>query len=120
MTNNTVFYFYFIFIRHPAMKDLDYYWRFEIGTKYLTPIDFDPFQYMKDNGKKLSFSFALYEYHDTIPGLFPAVNHYVKEYPAHTIHSSEPDTLWPFILNDDSNDYNNCHFWSNFQVSRTQ
>ncbi|CAO3597837.1 unnamed protein product [Absidia cylindrospora] len=106
-----------LIFRHPAMKDLDYYWRFEIGTKYLTPIDFDPFQYMKDNGKKLSFSFALYEYHDTIPSLFPAVDHYVKEYPAHTIHKSEPDTLWPFIIDANSNEYNNCHFWSNFQIA---
>ncbi|CAO3597202.1 unnamed protein product [Absidia cylindrospora] len=102
--------------RHPAMADLDYYWRFEIGTHYLTPITFDPFEYMKRNGKKLSFSFALYEYHDTIPTLYPTVERYINDHPGQIFHKTELDTLWSFILDDGSETYNDCHFWSNFQI----
>lgn len=101
------------------MADLDYYWRFEIGTKYLTPITSDPFQYMHENEKKFSFIFALYEYHETIPTLYSAVQRYMNDYPGHTIHQTEQDTLWPFMIDPDTESYNNCHFWSNFQVRPT-
>ncbi|KAI8332453.1 putative mannosyltransferase [Chlamydoabsidia padenii] len=106
-----------LIFKHPAMADLDYYWRFEIGTKYLTPIQGDPFQYMMENGKKLSFIFALYEYHDTIPSLYSAVERYINDHPGLTIHQTEQDTLWPFMIDPNTETYNNCHFWSNFQIA---
>ncbi|KAI8096791.1 nucleotide-diphospho-sugar transferase [Halteromyces radiatus] len=106
-----------LIFRHPAIAELDYYWRFEIGTKYLSSVDFDPFEYMKEHGKKLSFSFALYEYHDTIPSLYSTVQRYIGDHPGQVIHRTEQDNLWSFIVDSDSSDYNNCHFWSNFQVA---
>ncbi|KAI9314146.1 nucleotide-diphospho-sugar transferase [Dichotomocladium elegans] len=102
---------------HPALQGLDYYWRFEIGTEYICPIDFDPFQYMYDNKKTYSFSMALYEYPDTIPSLFDTVQEFAAIHPKLVKKRSDKKSLWYFVMDEDSEDYNRCHFWSNFQIA---
>ncbi|KAI8393582.1 alpha-1,2 mannosyl-transferase [Radiomyces spectabilis] len=101
--------------RHPILKNLDYYWRIEAGTEYVCPINFDPFQYMQDHDKKLSFSMALYEYHETIPTLYDTAMQFASEHET-WIQKNQPGSLWKFILNE-SQEYNRCHFWSNFQIA---
>ncbi|CAO3643195.1 unnamed protein product [Cunninghamella blakesleeana] len=102
---------------HPALEDIDYYWRFEIGTEYPCDIKFDPFQYMKDHNKKLSFSISLYEYAETIPTLYTTFKDYANNHPADIYHANEPDSLWSFITDSSTGGYNNCHFWTNFQIA---
>jgi alpha 1,2-mannosyltransferase len=103
--------------RHPAIEKLDYYWRIEAGTEYVCPITFDPFQYMKDNNKKVSFSMALYEYHETLPTLWDTVKKFAAEHPEWVVENKEGSgSLWPFVTDGNSADFNRCHFWSNFQV----
>ncbi|KAI9311536.1 nucleotide-diphospho-sugar transferase [Dichotomocladium elegans] len=102
---------------HPAMIELDYYWRFEIGTEYICPLDFDPFQYMYDHKKKLSFSIALYEYEDTIPTLFQTVMQYASMHTDSVQSTRNPKSLWHFVLDEETQVYNRCHFWSNFQIA---
>jgi alpha 1,2-mannosyltransferase len=102
--------------RHPALQDLDYYWRIEAGTEYVCPIDFDPFDYMLDHNKKVSFSLALYEYQETLPSLWGTVKQFAQEHPDMVL-SEENGSLWKFVTDPNSGDYNRCHFWSNFQVS---
>lgn len=97
------------------MQDLDYSWRFEAGTEYLCPMDNDPFQFMFENKKTTSFSVALYEYRETIPTLYQSVLDFAKENQDWIQQSSNPESLWHFIL-DESNQFNGCHFWNNFQV----
>ena len=101
--------------RHPALQELDYYWRFETGTEYMCPLTFDPFQYMYDHGKKLSFSIALYEYGDTIPTLFETIMSFAARHPDWVQSTASKNSIWPFVL-DDKQTFNMCHFWSNFQV----
>lgn len=99
------------------MQELDYSWRFEAGTEYLCPVDTDPFQYMFENKKTTSFSVALYEYRETIPTLYQSVLDFAKEHQDWIQSTSNPESLWHFIL-DESNIFNGCHFWNNFQVKR--
>lgn len=101
--------------KHPIMQDLDYTWRFEAGTEYVCPIDDDPFQYMFDNKKTTSFSMALYEYKETIPSLYQTVLDYAANHSEWIQPAHKPNTLWHFIL-DESNTFNACHLWNNFQV----
>lgn len=100
---------------HSVFNDLDYFWRFEPGTEYMCPIDFDPFQYMKDNDKELSYSLASYELEETIPSLFNAVTKFKKQYPQLV---SDSDNLMSAILNENG-EYNRCYFWNNFQIAKT-
>ncbi|CAO3617892.1 unnamed protein product [Mucor fragilis] len=65
---------------HAIFEKLDYFWRFEPGTEYMCPIDFDPFQYMLDNHKVISYSMATYEKQETIPSLFEAVTKFKKQH----------------------------------------
>ncbi|CAO3657212.1 unnamed protein product [Mucor hiemalis] len=102
--------------RHPIMQDLNYSWRFEAGTEYICPMTEDPFQYMFENKKTTSFSMALYEYKETIPTLYDTVNEYASKHRHWIQPSGDPNTLWHFIW-DDSNNFNACHFWNNFQIS---
>lgn len=102
--------------RHPIMQDLNYSWRFEAGTEYICPMTEDPFQYMFENKKTTSFSMALYEYKETIPTLYDTVNEYASKHRHWIQPSGDPNTLWHFIW-DDSNNFNACHFWNNFQAS---
>ncbi|CAO3644886.1 unnamed protein product [Cunninghamella echinulata] len=102
---------------HPALENIDYYWRFEPSTEYPCDINFDPFQYMKDHGKKLSFSISLYEYSETIPTLYSTFKQYTKNHPGEIYHETEPDSLWSFITDSSTDSYNNCHFWSSFQIA---
>lgn len=97
------------------MQDIDYSWRFEAGTEYVCPIDQDPFQFMFENKKTTSFSMALYEYGETIPTLYETVIKYAQNHSHWIQPSGDPRTIWPFIL-DDTNVFNGCHFWNNFQV----
>ncbi|KAL0082704.1 nucleotide-diphospho-sugar transferase [Phycomyces blakesleeanus] len=106
-----------LIFRHPALKELDYYWRFEPGTEYVCPIDFDPFQYMHANKKKFSFSMALYEYHEVMPTLYDTTLKFAQEHLKWIQPIESKNSLWDFILDADSKDFNRCHFWSNFQIA---
>ncbi|ORY98722.1 nucleotide-diphospho-sugar transferase [Syncephalastrum racemosum] len=102
---------------HPALKELDYYWRFEAGTEYICPIQFDAFEFMYDHKKKLSFSMALYEYEETIPTLFKTATEFAAKHPEWVQPADKDDSLWRFIIDGETNGYNRCHFWSNFQIA---
>lgn len=39
------------FFRHPLLDPYDYYWRVEPNVDFLCDIDYDVFQFMKDNRK---------------------------------------------------------------------
>jgi len=104
--------------RHPALQDLDYYWRIEAGTEYVCPIAFDPFQYMKDHKKTVSFSMALYEYHETLPSIWSTAKEFASEHPDWVVPDEEGSgSLWKFVKDNNNGDYNRCHFWSNFQIA---
>ncbi|KAI7871498.1 nucleotide-diphospho-sugar transferase [Spinellus fusiger] len=103
--------------RHPALANIDYYWRFEAGTEYVCPIEFNPFQYMYDNKKKTSFSMALYEYQEAMPTLFETAIKFVKENPKIVKPVDSEEGLWDFIVDGGSKQFNRCHFWSNFQIA---
>ncbi|OZJ02823.1 hypothetical protein BZG36_04348 [Bifiguratus adelaidae] len=106
----------FIF-RHPLLKDLDWYWRIEAGSEYLCPIDFDPFVFMREHGKKLSFSTSLYEYEEKVQSIWPMTVEFAESYAGSSqITWGKKNSIGKFILSEDGG-YNRCHFWSNFQLA---
>ena len=38
---------------HPLLRDAEFYWKVQLGSRYLCDLDGDPFEYMKANDKKL-------------------------------------------------------------------
>jgi len=101
------------FYRHELMKDYEYYWRVDPDIKLYCDIDYDVFQYMKDNNKKYGFTISLHEYQETIPTLWETTKEFIDENPQYL----DEDNNMAWISDDKGKSYNGCHFWSNFEIA---
>ncbi|WBW74767.1 alpha-1,2-mannosyltransferase Omh3 [Schizosaccharomyces osmophilus] len=104
------------FYRNSALKNYDYYWRVEPGVIYSCDIPYDPFRRLRDEKKAYGFVISLPEYPETIPTLWNTTRDFIKKSP----HYLAPDSSLDFITDDNKGldgEYNNCHFWSNFEIA---
>lgn len=101
------------FYKHPLLDEYEYFWRVDPDIKIFCDIDYDVFQYMKDNNKMYGFTISLYEYKETIPTLWDTTKEFMDEYPEYL----DEDNNLAWISDDGGNSYNGCHFWSNFEVA---
>ncbi|KAG0658263.1 mannosyltransferase [Monosporozyma unispora] len=113
------------FFRQEILNNYDYYFRVEPGVEYFCDFPYDPFQVMHSKNKKYGFVISLREYEQTIPTLWESVEEYIDIDDGETIDMS--NNAYDFITGDDivgndraiyvtSNDYNMCHFWTNFEI----
>lgn len=112
------------FFRQKILDDYDYYFRVEPEVEYFCDFPYDPFRIMRENNKKYGFVISLYEYEDTIPTLWDAVEEYIEDNKGDVdMERNSYDFLTdsgiigkfsPII--DSNSDYNLCHFWSNFEI----
>lgn len=108
--------------QHPALKELDYIWRFQPGTHYPCPIfeeeqaTKDPFYYMYKHQKKLSFSLTVREPIQAAPTLFQTVTDYINKHPEIQSRLTQRDSLWPLVASKEDGQYTQCEFSSSFQV----
>ena len=66
------------FFKQSILDDYDYYFRVEPNVKYYCDFPYDPFRIMRLKGKKYGFVISLYEYEETIPTLWDAVEKYLE------------------------------------------
>lgn len=114
------------FFRQKILDQYDYYFRVEPTVKYFCDFPYDPFRVMREQKKKYGFVISLYEYENTIPTLWDTVTEYITKDNGTDIDMSTNSYKFitdKEILNDgdvmhgmSSNDYNLCHFWSNFEI----
>lgn len=57
----------------------------------------------------------MYESPETIPTLWMRVNEFIELYPEYIL--PEEKTIYPWIYSDLTENYNLCHFWTNFQIA---
>lgn len=100
------------FFRHPAVAKYEFYWRVEPDVKFYCTIDEDPFMFMKLNDKKYGYVIAISEYMETIKSLWKNVKEWM------VLRKIIKAPLMNFFLND-KKEYNGYHFWSNFEIART-
>jgi alpha 1,2-mannosyltransferase len=100
------------FYRQPLLLNFRYYWRVEPGVRFHCDINFDPFLFMQENKKIYGFTISLYEFPRTIPSLWSAVGDFVAEHPEFV----SPNSAMNFLSDNGGETYNNCHFWSNFEI----
>lgn len=100
------------FYRHELMADYDYYWRVEPDIRIYCDVNYDVFQFMKDNNKKYGFTISIHEYPATIPTLWDATKEFIKANPQYISKNNAMN----FISDDNGASYNMCHFWSNFEI----
>lgn len=67
------------FFRQKILDQYDYYFRVEPDVEYFCDFPYDPFKVMRLNNKKYGFTITMYEYEDTIPSLWDAVEEYLED-----------------------------------------
>ncbi|THH01251.1 hypothetical protein EW026_g1423 [Hermanssonia centrifuga] len=100
------------FYRHELLQNYKYYWRIEPDVTFFCDLDYDPFLIMEDQKKVYGFTVSLYEYPATIPTLWETVREFIDANP----DLVEEGNAMNFISDDGGNNYNRCHFWSNFEI----
>ncbi|PVU93030.1 hypothetical protein BB561_003490 [Smittium simulii] len=104
--------FYSNFIhQHPLLRNLDYFWRFRNDVKYFCDLDFDPFLRMKTRGYKYGWVISPTEFAETVTTLWNTTATWILKNP--TLLPEQSFAKWVIS---DNNDYNLCHFWSNFEI----
>jgi alpha 1,2-mannosyltransferase len=103
-----------------SLGSYDWYWRVEPGVRFFCDITYDPFLFMQKHNKQYGFVITLLELKDTIPTLWDTVLDYAKSRKIDLGMSaiagkSKSKSLFPYFL-DETNGYNLCHFWSNFEI----
>ncbi|KAL8980276.1 MAG: hypothetical protein Q9205_004600 [Flavoplaca limonia] len=101
------------FYRHPRLKDFDWYWRVEPDVHFFCDIDYDVFRFMRDNNMKYGFNMNILDDARSFPSLWSRTRSFINAHPE-LIH---PDADLDWLLDPrNSGDYNNCQFFSNFEV----
>ncbi|SCU99715.1 LAME_0G05028g1_1 [Lachancea meyersii CBS 8951] len=112
------------FFRQKLLDQYRYYFRVEPDVEYYCDFPFDPFRVMREQRKIYGFVISMYEYEDTIPTLWDAVEEFMADNPDivdletnsydFIIDDSMIGTEMPIIQSNSM--YNLCHFWSNFEI----
>ncbi|KAI8985422.1 nucleotide-diphospho-sugar transferase [Pilobolus umbonatus] len=106
------------FFRHPLLDDYDFYWRVEPDVDFSCSVDYDVFEFMRDNNKKYGFTIAFKEFMATVPTLWSTIMDFRRDHPEVVSHwPSKEDSLVRFVTSDDGQSYNGCHFWTNFEIA---
>lgn len=103
------------FFKHPLLLNYKYYWRVEPDVKLYSDIDYDVFKFMEENSKKYGWAISLFEFRKTIPSLWNATIDYLRATNQESLVKSK-ENLSAFVYDSDNDDYNLCHFWSNFEI----
>lgn len=110
-----------LFYKHPALQDVQYYWRVEPKVKFFCDVDYDVFRYMQDHNKTYGFTINLFDSPESIPSLWPETIKFLAAHPEHlarnnalawlTDNKQRPD------VNMRAHGYSTCHFWTNFEIA---
>ncbi|KAI9767022.1 MAG: hypothetical protein M1840_005981 [Geoglossum simile] len=110
-----------MFYKHPALKDVRYYWRVEPNVHFFCDVDYDIFRYMRDNNKTYGFVINLYDSPDTIQTLWPETMKFAAAHPEYLHEKGAMGWLTDSKRrpehNYKANGYSTCHFWSNFEIA---
>lgn len=101
------------FFRQPLLNNYEWYWRVEPSIELFCDVGYDPFKYMRDNGKKYSFVLSLYEYVETIETLWDSAKKFIKNHPEHIVEGNS----MKWLSDDNGESYNHCHFVSSSSLT---
>jgi alpha 1,2-mannosyltransferase len=67
---------------------------------------------MRENRKKYGFIITVHEEMNTVETLWPTTKNFMKKYPNYIAK----DNFIHFVEDMENNQFNGCHFWSNFEI----
>lgn len=101
------------FYKHNLVKKFDYYWRIEPGVKFFCKMTYDPFSFLKEKKKEYGFVISIREFMQTIPSLWENTIDFLKK---NREKVKERPLKFMFDSQNNEQNYNGCHFWSNFEI----
>ncbi|CAN3359388.1 probable mannosyltransferase Yur1p [Diutina catenulata] len=113
------------FYKQKRLLNYKWYFRVEPDVEYMCDFQYDPFRVMREKDRVYGFAIAIHEFENTIPTLWPTVEHFMEDYP-HLLHpnnsldyllSKEPEMDQGHAQPPSNISYNLCHFWSNFEIA---
>jgi alpha 1,2-mannosyltransferase len=99
------------FYAHPALASYDFYWRVEPDVHFFCDIEYDVFRFMRDNDLKYGFNMNILDDARSFPSLWSQTKDFISKNP-YLLH---PDADLDWLL-DSTGTYNNCQFFSNFEI----
>ncbi|KAI9674826.1 MAG: hypothetical protein M1817_001730 [Caeruleum heppii] len=101
------------FYKHPRLQEFDWYWRVEPDVHFFCDINYDVFRFMQDNNMKYGFNMNILDDARSFPSLWSRTRSFINAHPE-LIH---PDADLDWLLDPhNGGEYNNCQFFSNFEV----
>lgn len=101
------------FYQHPALSDFQYYWRVEPDVHFFCDIPYDPFRFMHDNRLIYGFNMNILDDARSFASLWLKTKEFVHNFPD-LVHP-HADLAW-LIDSGNAGEYNNCQFFSNFEI----
>ncbi|MCJ1359217.1 MAG: hypothetical protein MMC33_009217 [Icmadophila ericetorum] len=109
-----------MFYKHPALANMQYYWRVEPNVHFFCDVDYDVFRWMQDHNKTYGFTINLYDAPQSITTLWPETLKFMARHPEYVHPENAMDWLTDKEGRMDhyekANGYSTCHFWSNFEI----
>ncbi|ESZ96247.1 glycosyltransferase family 15 protein [Sclerotinia borealis F-4128] len=109
-----------LFYKHPAMLNMQFYWRVEPKVHFFCDVDYDVFRYMQDQNKTYGFTINLYDAPQSIPTLWPETTKFLAAHPEYINENNAMNWITDSARRPDHNEkaggYSTCHFWSNFEI----
>ncbi|KAI0148406.1 nucleotide-diphospho-sugar transferase [Xylariaceae sp. FL1272] len=135
------------FYKHELLAKYEWYWRLEPEIKYFCDITYDPFLRMIEANKTYGFTIAVKELRETVPNIFRYASAYKRlnnitsqglwemfvEPKAEQSKPEDDPNYKPPLPEEilagkglpeihpeemEGENYNMCHFWSNFEIAR--
>lgn len=111
-----------LFYKHPALANMQYYWRVEPKVHFFCDVDYDVFRYMRDHNKTYGFTVNLYDSPQSIETLWPETIKFLsgkggRFLAEHNAMQWLTDSVRREDHNIKANGYSTCHFWSNFEIA---
>jgi mannosyltransferase len=110
-----------MFYRHPALKDMQYYWRVEPHVNFFCDVDYDVFRYMHDHNKTYGFTVNIYDSALSVATLWPETEAFLADNKQFLHKNNAMDWLTDGKRRPDHKElahgYSTCHFWSNFEIA---
>ncbi|KAF1918665.1 glycolipid 2-alpha-mannosyltransferase-domain-containing protein [Ampelomyces quisqualis] len=110
-----------MFSEHPALKDVQYYWRVEPKVHFFCDVDYDVFRWMQDHNKTYGFNINLYDSPESVATLWPETTKFLADHPDYVHPDNAREWLEDATRRPEHNrkahGYSTCHFWSNFEIA---
>ncbi|GAW13771.1 hypothetical protein ANO14919_031600 [Xylariales sp. No.14919] len=124
-----------LFAQEKRLDNYEFFWRVEPGVDFSCNINYDVFRFMRDNNMAYGFNMAILDDARSFPSLWDRTKTFIK----HNRDMIHEDADYAWLLQDpleeedvshtsqrfdeddsshyfDSLEYNNCQFYSNFEV----